>query len=276
MYASPAGGGGPGFAMSPSVIMGRQTAPMGGLNYKNPNSLLNAMMGVTPDVNQSWNASSSGISGWGGGGGGGGGFGSGGFGEGSRGISFGGGSAGQSFGTHGQGEKISGLAGAASAAVNQAGRQSRYDTSLPLLQGAMASGVAGMGQSSGAPGITTGPIWSPQQIKQQVNTMKGNSDQSTGTQIRDTQGQLAGRGFGSQSPLLAALTGQAQMANMANKSGQQQGIEWNSAQGNAQHLLASETARANVWNQKEQQDIARRQLAQSGRNAFMAALSGMT
>lgn len=256
------------FAMQPSQVMSAQTKNPGA-NFNDPNSLMAAMMGTTPDVNQGWNMSrSSQFHPMGGGLGGGDATSQGGGG----GYAFSGSeSAGANFGTSGQGQKIAGLAGA----IPQAAKHQRFNTLLPYFQGQMgAAGQVG-GTSSAAPAVSAAPIWNEQQIQQQVNSMKGTSDASTATQNRDTAASLAGRGLGGQSPLLSALTGQANMANLMNKTGQEQSTRWGAAQGNAEQVLKGQTEQVNAWNDAMQQDIARRQVNQGGRNALIAAMAGM-
>lgn len=243
-------------------------------NTSNPNSILNAMMQTSPDYHsaQSFNQSNSyGGNMFGGvdGGGGGGGSGSGGGG--------GGGSEGASnaWGTSGQAQKISGLAGAADASITQSGINGRFGQVMPYLTGGLASAAGAGGSAIGQQTpITQGPVWTQQQIQQQVNNMTAGNNAQLGTQNKQAAQSLGGRGLGSNSPLLNAITGQNQMQNLlANTQGAQQ-INWNAAQGNAQQVLADQTQQEKNWSDLQNQDIGRRQINQSGMNAILAAMAG--
>lgn len=147
----------------------------------------------------------------------------------------------------------------------------------PLLQGLMGTGQSGLvgGQNTPLPTITQGPVWSQQQIDQQVNAQKANNAQAANTQAKQAQQRVAASGFGANSPLLAALQGQAQMGRMAADATAQRETNWNAAQGNAQHLLDTQQAAQNQWAQSNQADIARRESNRQWMTSLAGMLAGM-
>lgn len=84
----------------------------------------------------------------------------------------------------------------------------------PLVMGPLdppQDGGTGGGGSTGATGTIAAPyiatrgVFTPAQLQQQVNAAYSRNDARTTTQIRQAQGDLAGRGFSSNSPILDAL-----------------------------------------------------------------------
>lgn len=124
--------------------------------------------------------------------------------------------------------------------------------------------------------ITQGPIWTEQQIQGQVNQSKANNAQQTATQNTAAQNKAAGSGFGSRSPLVAALQGQNNAAMMANNAANEQSIRWGAAEGNAQHLLDTQKAAEQQWMNWNQSDIERRRAAGQNQSSLLAALAAYT
>jgi hypothetical protein len=133
--------------------------------------------------------------------------------------------------------------------------------------------------SQGAKPIDTNPIWNPQQIQGQVNQSNANAWAGEGGQQRELAGTLAGRGFGGNSPLYQALSTNlgAQTRNSNQQS--ENTLRWNAAQGNAQHVLAAQTAEgqrqqglSGLANQLYGTDVG---AAVSQQNALLAALAGL-
>lgn len=157
----------------------------------------------------------------------------------------------------------------------RAAADARKSALLSQLQGQMASFQQVGGKAAPLPGITVGGVWSDPQVQQQANAMRARNDQGAATQQRDIQTQMAGRGFSSRSPLLAALQAQVGASNRAANSAGERELRWDAAQGNARHLLNTQVARQNQWAQAEDSDIRRRQLQMSGYNALLGALTGL-
>jgi hypothetical protein len=155
-----------------------------------------------------------------------------------------------------------------------AASQGRFSTLLPLLQGGLAQGGDG-GQSTAGPGITAGPIWSGQQIKEQGNAAQGRNNASTQSQQKGMQQSFAGRGFGSNSPLLQALNTGLDMNRMKQNAEDVREINWGSAQGNAQHLLASQQAQEDQHANRMMEDIERRKINSNYRVGLLGMLAGL-
>lgn len=142
-------------------------------------------------------------------------------------------------------------------------QRSKFDTA------GIASRVGG--RSGPSPEITVGPIWNDQQVDQRVNQMRAVSDQSTAGNIARMGQSTAGRGFGQNSPLLQALTAQSQGANLAQKTGAENDLRYNAAQGNRKMVLDTQKARSDQFSDRMAEDIERRR-NQAG--IWMAALNG--
>lgn len=138
-----------------------------------------------------------------------------------------------------------------------------FGTISPLLQqltgggGTSGNGLVG-GANPATPQVDASPIWSPRQIDQQVNAAKANNAQGADTQVRQAQTKLAGQGFGSKSPLLAALEGNIGQAKMGADAEVDRGIRWDAASGNAGHVLKGQTANQNAAVAFNNADIERR------------------
>ncbi len=158
-------------------------------------------------------------------------------------------------------------------------QQQRFDRLFPWMQGQMGSinkqmATAG-GQSGPSPEITVGGVLNPQQIQQQVNSMRASNDQTGAGQMAKQASQLAGRGFGSNSPLLAALQGQTQANTLAQNVGGEREIRLGAAGQNAEHLLGTQQAREGQFASRMREDIERRKPYFSLQNTLLSSLAGM-
>jgi hypothetical protein len=118
------------------------------------------------------------------------------------------------------------------------------------------------GHSGKGPPISIGPIWGPQQIDERVNLMRAGNDATAAGQMSQQREDLAGRGFSTvNSPLAMELARRTQAQNMATNTAGENDLRWNAAQGNAQHLLATQSAAQGFFRQMMDEDIRRRQLA---------------
>ncbi len=142
--------------------------------------------------------------------------------------------------------------------------------------GGAAGGAGGLeGGAAAQPQITAGPVWGPQQVQEQVNAARSGIDARTGTQMRQARQSTAGRGFGSNSPLLAALEAGIQGRGMAQGSDAERGIRWDSAQGNAAQMLKGQTAQEAQFAARRQEEIERQRNQLSTMNALIQAMSGL-
>lgn len=96
--------------------------------------------------------------------------------------------------------------------------------------------------------INTGPIWSQQQINQQVNAGTANIRANTQNDINSMYANMGARGFASRSsPLAMALEIQSRgMGNMG-AANLDRDTRWNAAEGNARHVLAAQTAQGDLY-----------------------------
>jgi hypothetical protein len=158
-------------------------------------------------------------------------------------------------------------------------QMSRFNQLLPLLTGQLGrlnNGFATAGgTNSAAPPISTGPTLNPQQIQQQVNTSRAANDQAVAGQMAQSNSSLAGRGFGSNSPLQMALNQGMQNNALATNTANETATRLNAAQQNAAQQLNTQQALSNQWATGNQLDIQRRAPVFAQQNALIAALGGL-
>ena len=153
-------------------------------------------------------------------------------------------------------------------------RQQRFNTVNPWLQ-AMYNEPFDVGQSGSGPSIDASPIWGEQQIQGRVNLMRGTNDAATAGRTRNMRQDLAGRGFGSNSPLAQALGVQMQGQNLATNTQGENDLRWTAAEGNKAHVLKAQTAQEQQYANRMQEDIERRRMASQRQNAIIAAMAGI-
>ncbi len=158
-------------------------------------------------------------------------------------------------------------------------KQDRFNTLFPYLQNQYAQAGQGAqtpgGQSPPGPEISVGPVWNEQQIQGQVNASRAANDQATAGRVRAINSGVGGRGLGANSPLAQALGGQAQSANLAANTQNEQQTRWGSAQGNATHLLNTQQARESQFAARQGEDIQRRIPYFQQQNALLSVLAGL-
>lgn len=161
-------------------------------------------------------------------------------------------------------------------AANQ--KQNRFQTLFPLLKNQMFNAgkmaTAG-GQSGASPEISVGGVLNPQQIQQQVNSMRAGNDQTGATQMAKQTADTSGRGFGSNSPLLQALHGQTQANTLAQNVGGERDIRLGAAQKNAGQLLNTQQAREQQFASRQNEDLERRKPYFSLQNTLLSSLAGL-
>jgi hypothetical protein len=92
--------------------------------------------------------------------------------------------------------------------------------------------------------ISTAPVLSQQQIQQNVNTNRAQTDAGTAAQIRNQNAQMAGRGFGANSPLAQQLASTAQAQGRQSNAAAEQQLRLGGATANAQQVLQAQQANA--------------------------------
>lgn len=123
-------------------------------------------------------------------------------------------------------------------------KQQDFQQLFPSIQSSLSAlNTPGNVQKiAGTPGITVGGVYNPQQIQQQVNASNAATNASTSTQNKQQASSLAGRGFGSNSPLAQMLASGNQMNALQTNTANETGIRQNAAQQNASQLLNSQNA----------------------------------
>lgn len=142
-------------------------------------------------------------------------------------------------------------------------KQARWNQVFPWVQGQLNnlgnwnSGYQGAGQQGQQPAISDAPIYSQQLIEQQVNQTRATNDQATAQRQAKLGQDLAGRGFGSRSPLAMMMGEAMQMQNLAGNTQAEQGLRWDAAGGNAKHVLEAQKAREAQFANRQQEEIER-------------------
>lgn len=154
-----------------------------------------------------------------------------------------------------------------------------FGTISPLLT-QLTGGAAGGGQVPGGTNlgverVDESPIWNPQQIGQQVNAAKANNARSADTQTKQAQTKLTSQGFGSKSPLLAALEGNIGQARMGADAEADRQINWGAAQGNAQQVQKAQMSNQGADVAMNSADIERRKASNSYQTSLLGILGGL-
>lgn len=115
------------------------------------------------------------------------------------------------------------------------------------------------GQTAPQPHVNTSPLYSAQQIQQQVNAGTAQNDQRTATLMKQLMGGSAARGFGGQSPALQAQQTQLGIANMGENARTAREVPMQFIQGNADQAYRTDRLLQDQWAQGQDVDIRRRQ-----------------
>lgn len=146
-------------------------------------------------------------------------------------------------------------------------RQSAANTILGYLQG--GSPISG---PVGSPvNINAGPIWSSDQVQQRVNADRAGIDAGVANQNATLQRNLAGRGFGANSPLYQALAAGSQMQGRAAGTAQTRDTRLQSSQANAQQVMQGQSLQESQRASLNREQIARDQANAARTNALLGA-----
>lgn len=126
--------------------------------------------------------------------------------------------------------------------------------------GGLFGAYQGQGQVGTQPQINAAPVYSQDQIQQQVNTARANNDQKTAGEIQQMNNSLGGHGYGSNSPLAAVLGASYQGQNMQANTANETSTRLNAAQMNSQQLLAAQQAQEAQFANRQNEDIQRGQV----------------
>lgn len=150
-------------------------------------------------------------------------------------------------------------------------KASQFNTVFPWVKDQFKGFGASFGSGAGGgggPAIDANPIWNPAQTQQQVNAMRAQNDAAAAARTRSAQQGMSGRGFASQSPLMALLGVTAGNAAQAANSAGERDIRLNAAQANARHVQQGQALR-------EQQYASRQQEGNQRLNSLVALLNGL-
>lgn len=163
--------------------------------------------------------------------------------------------------------------------------QGRFDRIFPILSGQLASlnggggdysaGYRGDGPVGQQPAISDAPVYTDAQTQEQVNAQRAANDQTAAGQAARMRANLAGRGYGANSPL-AQLLGQNFMSQALGASAaNERETRLGAAGANAAQVLKAQQARESQYASRQAEDIERNKTSQSNRNALMSALVGL-
>ncbi len=101
-----------------------------------------------------------------------------------------------------------------------------------------------------APVLKPFPIWTPQQIQQQVNAIYTRADLKAKSNTRTAEIDLAGRGFASDSPIMQAIRMGNEGFGLAASTEQAAKIQIDAAQANAEMIVKSSEAAVEVFSKE--------------------------
>lgn len=158
-------------------------------------------------------------------------------------------------------------------------QKQKMGTLLPYLNNLMGMGQASMtpGPAAGGtqPRIGGGPLWTQQQINQNINANRAGVDQQVATQNRSMQNSVASRGFGTRSPLASALSNQMQLGGMAQKADYARQFQGQARQDNLRYALDVGKAQENQFASRQKEANDRRQIQANQTSSLIGALGGL-
>lgn len=153
----------------------------------------------------------------------------------------------------------------------------RFNKVFPWVQSQLGSmgqwgSSVGGSQVGSPPTISANPIYSQGMLQRRINSQVANNDQRLAGQQRTMQEGLASRGFGGSSPLAQALAAQMQMGNNAQNQQVRTSLPWETAQGNASHMLQAQMAQEQQFGNRQSEQIERARTAQGFLNPLLGLL----
>lgn len=181
--------------------------------------------------------------------------------------------------------------GALASMIPASMQQQRFNTIFPYLTGQLNARqqsplIQVTPQSTPRPEITVRPIYDEAQVQSQVNAMRARNDVSLASRMNEAQQRAAGSGYGANSPILEATRARLQAANTAANTQGELDMRTQLAGANAAQILRGQTARSDQANQQAQEayqyaalnaDLAsrQRQLEMQFQNTLLSALAGL-
>ncbi len=162
-------------------------------------------------------------------------------------------------------------------------QQGRFDQVFPWLQGQFnnagglfgQSGYNGQGQVGQQPWISDAPVYTPEQIQQQVNAARAHTAASVAGQQRQVEQKMAGQGFGSRSPLATSLAQRMAMKGLSAGTQAENDLRVQAAGENAKQVLGAQAAREGQFASRQKEEIDRNRTLQSYLSGLMASMVGM-
>lgn len=155
-------------------------------------------------------------------------------------------------------------------------QQNRFDRVLPWLQSQYNTGFDRVGGTNlPVRDTNVNQIYTPNWVNQTVNAAKATNEREAASTTRQAQQSAAGRGFGSNSPLLQALGVQAQMGAMQANSDAERDIRLTAGEKNRQQKFQNQQAHVTRDLALNDADIRRRQAMLQGQSSLLAALAGL-
>lgn len=137
-------------------------------------------------------------------------------------------------------------------------KQQWLERLFPTLQGQLNTGSVG-GQVGQQPAFTPSPVYTDDQIGEQVNSARAMNDTRTATQQRLLGQSAAARGFGAGSPGIEAMRRSLSMGNMRENATAEREIPFQAAQANADNMFRGHQLQQQMFQTREDSDIRRRQ-----------------
>lgn len=137
-------------------------------------------------------------------------------------------------------------------------KQAWMERLFPTLQAGLNTSRVG-GQVGGQPDFKPAPVYTEDQMGEQVNAARAQNDARTATQQRLLGQSAAARGFGAASPGIEAQRRSLAMANMRENATAEREIPFQAAQANADSMFRGQQLEQDMWQGREDSDIRRRQ-----------------
>lgn len=161
-------------------------------------------------------------------------------------------------------------------------QQDRFNTVFPWIKGIIGQGgwggqggYHGGGQVGQQPWISDAPVYTPEQIQQQANATRAQTDAAVAGQQRQLASQMAGKGFGSRSPLAMRMSQAIGMKGLSAATDAEQQLRLGAAEKNAQQILQSQQAREQQFASRQQEEIDRGKTWSSYLSSILGPLTGL-
>lgn len=149
------------------------------------------------------------------------------------------------------------------------------DLDPPVDAGQGVGGSTAAAVTVTVPYIASRGVFTPTQLQQQVNAAYARNDARTQTQIRQAQGDLAGRGFSSTSPILDALRVGFVTANLRASIEAATQIRLQSAQANVDAVFRAQQAKSEQYLKQEDVLINAAQVAVQRQVGILNAVASL-